>query len=102
MNDDALLPDWDRDPATRAGLEARLQEMLLQHTADDPRWPQTVAALAEDLVSCDQVAEALSSVCTYVDNLVVYHLGGRQEAVDRFASDLEQLCALAAKGYPMS
>jgi hypothetical protein len=95
MTDDA---EWDRDPATRAGLDARLQDMLLQHTACDLRWARTVMGLAGDLVASDSVPEMLTSVCVLIDNLAVWAYGGRQEAIDRFTADLAQLRAIAAKG----
>lgn len=98
MTDDALIPGWDRDPAKRAGLDARLQDMLLQHTANDPLWAGTVTALAEDLVSADQIPAMLSSVCVYIENLAIWAYGGREEAIDRFRADLAQLRTIAIKG----
>lgn len=98
MHEDALLPEWDRDPEKRAGLDARLQDMVLQHIADDPLWPRTTMGLADDLVSNDEVPEMLSSVCTLICNMAVWLYGGRQEAIDRFTADLAQLRAIAIKG----
>ena len=98
MYEEELLPEWDRDPVKRAGLDARLQDMFVQHTDNDPRWADTVVNLADDLVSCDQVVAALSSVCTYVDNMAILFYGGRDEAIARFNSDLAQLRKIAAKG----
>ena len=96
MNDDALLPEWDSNPAKTAAIDARLQEIMLQHIANDPRWVRTVMALANDLTAFDQVPEMLSAVCRYVTNLAIWSYG-RQEAVDRFTADLQQLRAIAVK-----
>jgi hypothetical protein len=96
MNDDALLPEWDRDPGKTAAIDARLQEIVLQHIANDPHWVRTVMALADDLLAFDQVPEMLSSICTFITNLAIWTYG-QQEAVARFTADLQQLRAIAIK-----
>lgn len=97
MNDDALLPEWDvADPGKMAALDARLQEIALMHISGDPRWARTVTALADDLVSFDQVPEVLASMCKFITNLAIWTYG-RQEAVDRFTADLLQLRVIATK-----
>ena len=97
MDDDALLPEWDMaDPNKTAALDARLQEIALMHIANDPRWVRTVMALADDLAAFDQVPEMLAALCRFVSNLAIWSYG-RQEAIDRFAADLQQLRAIAIK-----
>ena len=48
-HEDALLPDWDRDWRKYAALDARLQELIVQHTDADPRWGDTLLALSDDV-----------------------------------------------------
>ena len=99
MDYDELLPDWDRDDhSKRAGLDARLQDMVVQHLANDPLWPTTVTGLADDLVANDEVREMLPRACIVIENLAIWMYGGRQAAIDRFTSDLAQLRAIAMKG----
>lgn len=72
MHDDALLPEWDTShPSRMMALDARLQEVMLMHIADDPRWARTVTALADDLTSFDQTSEMLASMCKFVTNLAI-------------------------------
>ena len=95
MDNDALLPEWDMaHPSRMAALDARLQEVMLMHTAGDPRWARTLTALADDLVSFDQVPEMLSSMCKFVTNMAIWTYGA-QEAVDLFAADLQRLRTIA-------
>jgi hypothetical protein len=85
MTDDWMLPDWDRpDLLKRAGLDARLQEMIVQHLDNDPTWAQTVRGLADDLTADDKVREMLARFCVVVENLWSY---GRQEAVEHFRNN---------------
>ena len=98
MHEDAQLPEWDTDdPGGRAAMDARLQDLALQAIENDPRWPHTLMALSEDLVNLDQVPEMLSSVCTIVVNMAIWTYGGRDEAIERFKSDLAQLRRIASK-----
>jgi hypothetical protein len=97
-HEDALLPEWDsNDPGGRAAMDARLQDLALQAIENDPRWPRTLMALSEDLVNLDQVPEMLSSVCTFVVNMAIWVHCGRDEAIERFKSDLVQLRRIATK-----
>src|SRR5262249_32673431 len=99
MTDDDLLPDWDRDDdARRAGLDARLCDMLRAHLADYPLWQRTAPALADDLTANDEVLTMLSRVSVLVDNLAILAYGGRQEAIDALTADLAQLRRIAMKG----
>ena len=92
------LPDWDRDDlAKRAGLDARLADMVVQHLDDDPLWSQTVRGLAQDLTAADEVTDALASVSVIVANMAVGMHGGRAEAIAAFRTDLAQLRRIAMK-----
>ena len=98
MHEDALLPDWDRDPRKGAALDARLQALIIEHTDDDPRWGDTLMALSDDVASADQVPEAMAGFCRYITNLVLYVYGGRQEAVAAMTDCLNQLRRIAIEG----
>lgn len=99
MDYEELLPDWDRDDLSkRAALDARLQDVALQHLANDPLYPSTVAALAEDLMNDDEVRAMLNSACTILGNMAVWMYGGRESAIERFAANLRQLRTVAMKG----
>jgi thioredoxin-like negative regulator of GroEL len=97
MDYDEFTPDWDAvDLPQRAALDARLQDMLIQHLDNDPMWPNTVTALADDLVTNDEVRKALTRFCILVENMAVWQAGGRQEAIDDMCQTLVQLRAIAA------
>jgi hypothetical protein len=98
MHEDATLPDWDRDPRKFAALDARLQELIMLHTAADPRWDETLLTLSDDVTSADQVPEAFSAFCRYITNLVLYMYGGQDEAVKAMTDCLSQLRRIAAEG----
>jgi hypothetical protein len=97
-HEDALLPDWDRDWRKYAALDARLQELIMLHTDDDPRWGDTLLALSDDVTSQDQVPEAFSGFCRYITNLALYMYGGQAEAVKAMTDCLDQLRRIAAEG----
>lgn len=97
MTDD--LPDWDvEDLPQRAGLDARLQDMLVQHLDNDPAYPATVCGLADDLVHADQVRTALHRVATAVCNIAVGAYGSREAALTVFRTNLAQLRRIALSG----
>ena len=96
-HEDALLPDWDRNWRKYAALDARLQELIVQHTDADPRWGDTLLALSNDVTSQDQVPEAFSGFCRYITNLVLYMYGGQAEAVKAMRDCLDQLRRIAVK-----
>jgi hypothetical protein len=98
MHEDALLPDWDRDRRKTAALDARLQELVVLHTAADPRWGDTLLALSDDIASADQVPETMSAFCRYITNLVIWNYGGQQEAVEAMTNDLNHLRRIAIEG----
>jgi hypothetical protein len=98
MHEDALLPDWDRDWRKNAALDARLQELIVQHTDADPRWGDTLLALSNDVASADQVPEAFAGFCRYITNLVIYMYGGKTEAVEAMTDCLKQLRRIAVEG----
>jgi hypothetical protein len=98
MHDDELpLPDWDaRDLARRAALDSRLQDVVLQHLDGDERWDTTMGVLAEDLVANNEVTAMLARICVVIENLAIWcHNGSRDEAIERFRTDLVQLRKIA-------
>ena len=91
-----FAPDWDSDDLPqRAALDARIADMLIQHTDEDELWSYTVTALAHDLVTRDEVRKALTRVCILVGNILVYQHGGRAEAVAALKTAREQLRRIA-------
>ena len=99
MNYDELLPDWDaEDLPKRAGLDSRLQDMLLQCLDNDPAYPGTVSGLADDLFHADEVRTMLHRISTATCNMAIGMYGGRQEAIDAFRANLAQLRRIALEG----
>jgi hypothetical protein len=97
MDYDEFAPDWDADDLSRrAPLDARLQDMLVQHLDGDPLWPYTVIGLADDLTARDEVRKALIRVCVCVENLAIWNAGGRDEAIAGMRQSLAQLRRIAA------
>ena len=99
MDHNDLQPDWARDDLSRrAAFDARLQDMIVQHLADDPLWPRTVTGLAADLVEHDEVLAMLNRFCLVIENQAIYMHGGRQEALDAFKQNLAELRRIATTG----
>ena len=99
MHYDEFVPDWDaEDLSKRAGLDARLQAMFIEHLDNDPMYPYTVSGLADDVVAADQVRAMLNRINIAVCNMAVGAYGGRQEAIDAFRTNLAQLRRIALEG----
>lgn len=102
MDYNEFIPDWDAsgdDLSRRAALDARLQDMIVQHLADDPMYPRTATSLASDLVEHDEVLAMLNRFSVVVENqAILLHNGSRQEALDAFRRDLVTLRRIATKG----
>ena len=103
MNYDETVPDWDADDLPRrAALDARLQDMLIQSLDRDPRWSCTVAGLADDLVTNDEVRKMLSRFCIVYENLTLLFYDGPEHALDDMRRNLGQLRAIAMRGGTLS
>ena len=99
MDYNEMLPDWDRDDLSkRAGLDARLCDMLVQAVDNDPQYSHTVTALADDLVANDEVRAMLFTFTTLVVNDALFHCDSREEVIERFKTNRAQLREIAMRG----